>query len=94
MPPDKVHILLVDDRTDLISLFGDYLSTQKGYAVERVPSSREGIELLFARSYSLVISNDSSRDGSRLEAVASSRDIPLVRLKNERKRRGSSQFTL
>lgn len=94
MPPDKVHILLVDDRTDLISLFGDYLSTQKGYAVERVPSSREGIELLFASSYSLVISNDSSRDGSRLEAVASSRDIPLVRLKNERKRRGSSQFTL
>jgi len=94
MPPDQVQILLVDDRTDLISLFGDYLSTQKGYAVERVPSSREGIELLSARSYALVISNDSGRDGARLEAVASSRDIPLVRLKNERKQRGSSKFTL
>ncbi|MCU0632953.1 MAG: PAS domain-containing protein [Methanolinea sp.] len=94
MPVQNMDILLVDDRTDLLTLFGNYLSMQQGYSVERVHSPGDGLDLASTRSFGLIISNDTGRDGMKLETFASSQDIPLVRLKNERKRRGSAQFTL
>ncbi len=94
MPAEHVEILIVDDRTDLIAMFGEFLSSREEFAVEHVSSAKEGTELLSTRSFSLIISNDTGRDALSLEAVASSRDIPLVRVKNERRRSGSSKFTL
>lgn len=94
MQTEQADILLVDDRTDLIAMFRKFLSSRKEYAVESVSSPRDAMELLSSRSFALIISNDTGRDALSLEALASSRDIPLVRLKNERRHSGSSKFTL
>lgn len=88
------EILLVDDKTDLLSLFYAFLDKEAGFTIERVLSPRVAYQRLERRRYDIVVSNDLSPDGLKLDKLAQSLGIPAIRLINERQFSRKSHFTL
>ncbi len=94
MNSDTCELLLVDDRTDLITLLYSQLARRKGFRVERLQTSGEAVSRLSAHRYDLILSNDVTQDGKKLRRLAAQQGIPLVQVKNERKSSRKSHFTL
>jgi diadenylate cyclase len=94
MNSDTCELLLVDDRTDLITLLYSQLARRKGFRVERLQTSGEAVSRLSAHRYDLILSNDVTQDGKKLRRLAALQGIPLVQVKNERKSSRKSHFTL
>jgi diadenylate cyclase len=94
MNSDTCELLLVDDRTDLITLLYSQLARRKGFRVERLQTSGEAVSRLSAHRYDLILSNDVTQDGKKLRRLAALQGIPLVQVKNERNSSRKSHFTL
>ena len=87
-------LLLIDDKTDLLSLFYSYVKKEGRFRVERVQSSREAHQRLVDQHYDILISNDSTLEGKKLDNFALSRGIKSIKLINARKSSKNSHFTL
>jgi len=79
MSTGKGKILLVDDKTDLISCFY-WFQNGSGFTIEQVQSPLAACQRLESHRYDFIVSNDLSPDGERLDSLAKTLGIPVLRL--------------
>jgi hypothetical protein len=94
MDSDTCELLLVDGRTDLVSLLYSHLARRQGFRVERLQTPGEAVSRLSSHQLDLILSNDDTPEGQKHQRLATLQGILLVQVKNERKTSRKSHFIL